>query len=176
MVRWRGWTASLESREPPLHRERLTASCAISNDEGGGGTSGTNFHRNDGPKTVATQSRSYCLSSLRKRSFAASHSPCRSRVRSPRLGKPATRMVPSTVSPTRLTRCGPFSPPSSTSEVENIELISVFEEGGGTHFGNMKTHKFSRFSRTTSHATTSRSSLDAIHSHYGCGYCDPRDA
>lgn len=60
-------------------------------------------------------------------------------------------------------------------EVENIELVSVFEEGGGTHFGNMKTHKFfSVLKDNFPRYNFSVEVLDAIHSHYGCGYCDPR--
>ena len=60
-------------------------------------------------------------------------------------------------------------------EVENIELVSVFEEGGGTHFGNMKTHKFfsvlkDNFQRYNFGVDV----YDAIMNHYGCGYKDPR--
>lgn len=60
-------------------------------------------------------------------------------------------------------------------EVENIELVSVFEEGGDTHFGNMKTHKFfsvlkDNFQRYNFGVDV----LDAIMNHYGCGYRDPR--
>ena len=60
-------------------------------------------------------------------------------------------------------------------EYENMELVSVFEEGGGTHFGVMKTHKFfialkDNFGRYDIRPEV----IECIEDHYGCGYEDPR--
>ena len=60
-------------------------------------------------------------------------------------------------------------------EVENINIETVFEEGGGNHYGQMKTHKFfsslkDNFGRFDIRAEI----LDDILNAYGVGYRDPR--
>jgi hypothetical protein len=60
-------------------------------------------------------------------------------------------------------------------DYENTHLDTIFFEGGGTHFGNMKTHKFfcslkDNFQRYK----FGEDVMDAIMAHYGCGYRDPR--
>lgn len=60
-------------------------------------------------------------------------------------------------------------------EVENIELVSVFEEGGGNHFGVMKTSNFFSALKDNFGRYDIRSEIiEDIEDHYGCGYEDPR--
>jgi len=60
-------------------------------------------------------------------------------------------------------------------EVENINLETIFEEGGGSHFGTMKTHKFfSSFKDNFFRFDVRPEIYDDILQHYGTGYCDPR--
>jgi len=60
-------------------------------------------------------------------------------------------------------------------EVENIEMVSVFEEGGGNHFGVMKTSNFfSSLKDNFGRFDIRPEVIEAIEDHYGCGYEDPR--
>jgi len=60
-------------------------------------------------------------------------------------------------------------------EVENINLETIFEEGGGTHFGTMKTHKFfSSLKDNFGRFHITEEIIEDIEDHYGCGYEDPR--
>jgi len=60
-------------------------------------------------------------------------------------------------------------------EVENINLETIFEEGGGTHFGTMKTHKFfSSLKDNFGRFDIKEQIIEDIEDHYGCGYEDPR--
>jgi len=60
-------------------------------------------------------------------------------------------------------------------EVENIELVSIFEEGGGNHFGVMKTSNFfSSLKDNFGRFDIRPEVIEAIEDHYGCGYEDPR--
>ena len=56
-------------------------------------------------------------------------------------------------------------------EDENIELNSIFEEGGGTHFGVMKMQQFeSTLTVNFSRFQFTEDTLQRIRSHYGVGY------
>ena len=56
-------------------------------------------------------------------------------------------------------------------EDENIELPSIFEEGGGTHFGVMKMQQFeSTLTVNFSRVQFTQDTLQRIRSHYGVGY------
>lgn len=60
-------------------------------------------------------------------------------------------------------------------EVENIELVSIFEEGGGNHFGAMKTSNFFSSLKTNfARYDIKEEVIETIEDHYGCGYEDPR--
>jgi len=60
-------------------------------------------------------------------------------------------------------------------EVENIELVSIFEEGGGNHFGCMKTSNFfSALKDNFGRFDIRPEIIEDIEDHYGCGYEDPR--
>ena len=59
-------------------------------------------------------------------------------------------------------------------EVENINLETIFEEGGGTHFGTMKTHKFfSSLKDNFGRFDIKEQIIEDIEDHYGCARTPP---
>ena len=59
-------------------------------------------------------------------------------------------------------------------EVENINLETIFEEGGGTHFGTMKTHKFfSSLKDNFGRFDIKEQIIEDIEDHYGCARPPP---